>query len=350
MLKTFCQQYGFDHNGRQTRLSLLNLGNDSTTILEKLNHTILTPACDELVDGFYHFLLLQKPMLEFLTGDSLVSRLKKAQKDYLLTIGINFNSAEYFESRMRIGLAHTNIGLPLSLYQCSYNYLQELISDRIQTCETMTQDEKITMQKYMLRITALDKSLAMEIYFKLNVANLNNSITALRRKSTSLKSEVDHDSLTQIYSRKIIIDHLKHKLKNFQTNNELLAVVVADIDNFKTVNDVYGHLAGDAVLKHIATRIQASLRNNDLVGRYGGEEFLILLPGISVEMAVVITERIRVAIEESPITFEKQQIKTTISLGITMATLDDDFNSLFNRADALMYSAKQKGRNCVSLG
>ncbi|MFV1984487.1 MAG: GGDEF domain-containing protein, partial [Thiohalomonadales bacterium] len=222
--------------------------------------------------------------------------------------------------------------------------------EQIQLCDDIHAEEKLQIQKFMLRILTLDNSLATESYFNSNIENLEHSIDVLREKSASLKSEVDHDSLTTIHSRKKILSYLTSELRRCQKKNISLAVVVADLDNFKVVNDTYGHLAGDVVLKHTAARIQGSIRDIDLVGRYGGEEFLIILPGINIKTAKIITERIRVTVAETPIKFKGDKITITISLGITMAKPEDDINSLFNRADNLMYEAKLSGRNCINWG
>jgi diguanylate cyclase (GGDEF)-like protein len=348
MSRTLCQKYEFDSAGRKTRLDLIRLSSADEIILLKLHSTVIKPASGFLVNNFYEYLLSHDSMKKFLHNDTLISLLKKTQHDYILTIGINFTSEEYFESRLRIGLAHANIGLPLSLFQCSYSILQEMISEKIQLCESISAKEKLSFQKYMMRITTLDKTLAMESYFNLNIETLENSINALREKSAFLKSEVDFDSLTKVHSRKKIMGYLSNELPNYQENNISLAVAVADLDNFKKVNDLYGHQAGDVVLKHTAARIQGSVRDIDLVGRFGGEEFLILLPGIDIEKAKIITERIRITVAEAPITYNDIKINITISLGVTIAKSNDDINSLFSRADNLMYDAKHKGRNCVS--
>ncbi|MFV2059879.1 MAG: GGDEF domain-containing protein [Gammaproteobacteria bacterium] len=348
MPQSLCQKYGFDLKGRQTRLTLLDLNSEAQAILTKLHIKVILPSHEIMVDKFYDYLLAQEPMKEFLHGDCLIERLKKTQAEYISTIGVNYASEEYFETRLVIGMAHANIGLPLSLYQCSYTILQEIIVEQIQLCESLSDKEKIIIQKFMYRITTLDKSLAMESYFNLNIENLEHSIDVLKEKSATLKSEVDFDSLTRVHSRKKILNYLNNQLPQLNEKRISLAVVVADLDNFKKVNDHYGHRVGDDVLKHTAARIQGSIRDIDLVGRYGGEEFLILLPGVDNETAIIITERIRSSVAKAPITYNNRKINMTISLGLTMAKLDDDINSLFNRADNLMYDSKHKGRNCIS--
>ncbi|MFV1984826.1 MAG: protoglobin domain-containing protein [Thiohalomonadales bacterium] len=146
MPRTLCQKYGFDQDGRFQRLKLLGLGVEAESILSTLQTRVITPAEDILVNKFYDYLLNQEPMKEYLINDSLIERLRKTQIKYILSIGVNFDSEEYFESRLRIGLAHANIGLPLSLYQCAYNVLQELISEQIQLCDDIPVEEKLQIQ------------------------------------------------------------------------------------------------------------------------------------------------------------------------------------------------------------
>jgi diguanylate cyclase (GGDEF)-like protein len=124
---------------------------------------------------------------------------------------------------------------------------------------------------------------------------------------------------------------------------------MADIDHFKNVNDTYGHLAGDGVLKEVAARIKNSLRGFDVVGRYGGEEFLLILHKADLATARMVAERIRSRIVATPIDLPSALLDITISMGVAMAKSDEDVNSLVERADKALYNAKENGRDQVSL-
>jgi len=121
-----------------------------------------------------------------------------------------------------------------------------------------------------------------------------------------------------------------------------------DIDHFKQINDAYGHIFGDVVLRVIASRIKSSLRKHDLVGRVGGEEFLVVCPDSSLGDTVVVAERVRNIINGEEIGDGVDQVKVALSAGVTMLTAgDDSADKVFSRADTALYKAKEKGRNKV---
>ncbi|MBU1512404.1 GGDEF domain-containing protein, partial [Myxococcota bacterium] len=124
-----------------------------------------------------------------------------------------------------------------------------------------------------------------------------------------------------------------------------LSVIMADIDHFKRVNDTYGHLMGDQVLKQVATILSSVLRAGDAVIRYGGEEFLIVLPGVSAERALAIAERARKTIEATEFRFHEISFHTTISMGVAQLRPGESREDLIKRADEALYEAKHAGRN-----
>ena len=123
---------------------------------------------------------------------------------------------------------------------------------------------------------------------------------------------------------------------------------MADLDFFKKVNDNYGHQAGDTVLEETSIRIKSSLRDFDLVGRYGGEEFMILLVDSTMDTAAMVAERIRRKIGDIPMQISDREITVTVSMGIAAAGANDSVESLVERADKALYNAKHGGRNQVS--
>ncbi len=173
---------------------------------------------------------------------------------------------------------------------------------------------------------------------------LNHTMEQLRFQAT-------HDALTGLWNRKSIIDALSRELsrskRNIQTP-ETTSVVMLDIDRFKAINDTYGHQAGDNVLKSVGDSIRKSLRSYDYVGRYGGEEFIIVLPASSRGQVENVVERIRLDIEQSPIDIGSLEISITASLGVVIGEPDFDEATLIKKADDAMYFAKESGRNrCV---
>ncbi len=160
------------------------------------------------------------------------------------------------------------------------------------------------------------------------------------------KKESVQDPLTGLNNKRTFND----LLDKFMDNQEDLALLVVDIDHFKEVNDVYGHLRGDAVLKKVGTILIENSRSHDIVSRHGGEEFTILLPHCTQEQALEIGERIRKTVEDYVIEIEGIRIQVTVSIGIsTKSSLTLNSNQIFQFADEALYRAKNNGRNRVEV-
>ncbi|HMH64395.1 MAG TPA: diguanylate cyclase, partial [Rhizomicrobium sp.] len=158
------------------------------------------------------------------------------------------------------------------------------------------------------------------------------------------------DQLTGLHNRRYMSRHLDTLMSDAQKNGRPLAFVIMDIDFFKQVNDNYGHDIGDEVLKEFAARINANVRGIDLACRYGGEEFVVVMPDTDMAFAYNIAERLRQSIETTPIKISRApgQLKITISIGIAKADGErDTADALLHRADQALYRAKRTGRNKV---
>lgn len=158
------------------------------------------------------------------------------------------------------------------------------------------------------------------------------------------------DGLTQLFNRSHWQSRLSEEFSRAARYQTPLSLIMFDLDHFKRVNDTYGHLGGDATLCCVSRVVRNSLRENDIGGRYGGEEFGIILPNTPESGAMIVAERIRAAIEASPIPFEDREIKATASLGVTEYQPGVvDCEELIAQADAALYRAKETGRNRVIL-
>jgi len=160
-----------------------------------------------------------------------------------------------------------------------------------------------------------------------------------------LQELATHDSLTGLLVRRTFREHLREEVQRAARQSLPLAFLMVDLDRFNRVNDTYGHLVGDVVLREVARRVRASVREMDLVGRYGGEEFSVVLPNASAEMALQIGERIRRSIEETPIRAYDEEIGMTVSIGVALGSAETRAEDLVERADQAMYQAKGQGRN-----
>lgn len=158
------------------------------------------------------------------------------------------------------------------------------------------------------------------------------------------------DSLTGLYNRRAILGKLRELINLANRYKEDFSLSMLDIDHFKMVNDRYGHLTGDEVLEEIATLIRRNIRDTDIVGRYGGEEFIIILPKTTLSSSWVVAERLRSIIEKAEMKDSAGNVfAITVSQGLAGWERDEDAASLISRADEALYKAKEKGRNRVQI-
>ena len=183
----------------------------------------------------------------------------------------------------------------------------------------------------------------LELRHRLNTGRriivLQEQIRALARR----------DALTGLLNRGAVLEVFTNEVVRARREHTPLSIIMVDFDHFKRVNDTYGHLAGDAVLREIARRMSEQVRPYDAVGRYGGEEFLLVLPNCAHDEAVEVAERLRMRAVSEPVVFEGTSITVAISLGLACQAriLSDEPEPLIAAADAALYEAKRTGRNRV---
>ena len=188
----------------------------------------------------------------------------------------------------------------------------------------------------------------MVYQFAINVVATNAmfaiAIPALTAHNHQLKAKIFTDSLTKAASREYLIQQGEIELRQAQWHKQAFCMLVYDIDHFKKINDLHGHDMGDQALKIISHGVKQLLRPADLLGRYGGDEFVVLLPNTNVHTAMTVANRLLEHINSIQLVIDEQ---LSVSIGVTEMHQDDDFESLFKRADNALYAAKRAGRNCV---
>jgi two-component system, cell cycle response regulator len=180
------------------------------------------------------------------------------------------------------------------------------------------------------------------------IVELQDQLIASR---DALEVQATHDPLTGLWNRRAIFEILNREIARSHRQGTPVAVILADVDLFKDINDTYGHLAGDQVLGEIARKMSARLRAYDSIGRFGGEEFLIVSPECHVSAPQTLAERIRASVEEDPVRLGDRDLAVTMSLGVAAGGPGgtDLQDKLLRAADAALYRAKQEGRNRVIL-
>ena len=236
------------------------------------------------------------------------------------------------------------------IWTTSLAYLLLLAGDRSISAVVLVNNTMFLVAANLLSMSA---SYAMECHLRTDFVQrrtIQEQAETLRQALRDVERgrvEAEHrsrtDQLTGLYNRRHFFDEAARRPGRF-------SVVILDVDHFKSINDRFGHLAGDSVLREVATRVRVAIRHEDVACRYGGEEFAVLLPNTDLVASAAIGERIRRAVEAEPFETGSSPLPVTISVGV--ATIEDDvpgIEVLIDRADRALYQAKTSGRNLVKL-
>ncbi|GLH41293.1 GGDEF domain-containing protein [Pseudomonas atacamensis] len=182
------------------------------------------------------------------------------------------------------------------------------------------------------------------------VAHMEQEAMGFREHLEEQRQKALIDPLTGLPNRAAWSERLEHELQQWQQHGNTLSLAMLDLDHFKRINDSYGHLAGDKVLKIIATVLRKRLRGSDFIARFGGEEFVLLLPATPPAVGAKLLETLRAAIEACPFHFKGERVTITISMGLASFRVGEHSDLVLKRADQALYRAKNAGRNRVELG
>lgn len=226
----------------------------------------------------------------------------------------------------------------------------------------MIDAEPYVANEKRLLITALATSILIIIFsiiiaysiYRINLDRERKETIRLEMKVKERTAEIEvmskTDKLTGLANRMHLDDQLEIEYKRASRHGHSLVLLVVDLDHFKKINDTYGHLGGDAVLREVGKHLNENLRQTDFVGRYGGEEFVVILPETILESALSIAENIRKSIEATPVIFERDELIITASIGVADFRPEQHkkFEDIFALSDDALYYSKEKGRNCVT--
>jgi diguanylate cyclase (GGDEF)-like protein/PAS domain S-box-containing protein len=269
-----------------------------------------------------------------LTPNELVER----DYDRLMNRGKNFISVE----TMLPKLGRYVFGTASVIYDGDGNVIGAIESVRDITDRKRAED---TLADYRKHLEDMVETRTAE----LNQANrdLAERNEQLSKLNNLLYVAATTDPLTGLQNRRRIIETLKEEAARFKRNRRPFSLVLTDIDYFKSVNDRFGHECGDLVLKHVSGLLRKSVREYDQVARWGGEEFLMVLPETTIDAATVMAERLRQSVEESTAQWQQREIDVTITLGVAEHRRPNDVDGTIREADDALYRGKERGRNCV---
>jgi diguanylate cyclase (GGDEF)-like protein/PAS domain S-box-containing protein len=194
-----------------------------------------------------------------------------------------------------------------------------------------------------------------EVTGALEVFNASSAITSTTDRLYALEQATMRDPLTGAASRRMGQSRLESAIEEWQEHCAPFGILMVDVDHFKSVNDQYGHPTGDRVLGMVAASLASSLRPHDLVVRWGGEEFIIIVTSVTIEGLAQVGERVRMLVEQSTLHLSEEDriagngLSVTVSLGAAYIQPGEDLNSLLVRADQNMYKSKRNGRNCLTV-
>jgi len=201
---------------------------------------------------------------------------------------------------------------------------------------------------YLSRVHYLvRKTQELETIVSQRTAEVRAALLVAEAAKEQLRDQAMRDSLTGFWNRRAIFEILDGEIDRCQKESQPLSIIMADLDHFKRINDTWGHMAGDAVLRDVSDRLRQGLRRIEAVGKYGGEEFLILLPLCSFSIALRRAEELRVAVQAGTIPISGREIAVTCSFGVAEYEPGCSLEELIGKADAALYVAKSRGRNCV---
>ena len=239
-----------------------------------------------------------------------------------------------------------------SKYKVMFDTDQALLKNQILESEKQLLERDKQHSKVALKNVEQQQKLQISLIITISLFALGLLffIYRQRRNSAILYKLANTDALTELANRRYSFKYAESMLLQAKQNKENFAVIIFDIDHFKKINDTYGHAGGDVALKIIAAIASEYVRGQDILGRIGGEEFLVVLPNTSVKQAFDVAERIRKAIVDKDIILDGKVVHISASFGISQLAQNlPNFNQIFHEADIALYEAKNSGRNCISL-
>jgi len=325
------------------RRSLFGLCREDEANLDRIRFAVREdlPA---LVDSFYENPLSMTGSTALSQSEGTLDSLRAAQRGYLATLGLDSDTEEYVEGRTRIALLHEAAGLDRTWYMGAHARLFRSIACQL-VRHYADADRLMPLLVTLQRILAFDSCLVVEAYLRAVDHRLERELDLLSESQRRMLAVSRRDDLTQVDSRAFLLETLEDEIDRTRRAGDEFSVLFIDVDNFKAVNDTYGHATGDEVLRGIVDVIKRSLRPGDIVGRYGGDEFVVGLVQTGPTKAAWIADRVCRRVTS----YAGTGTAITVSIGCATLTPGDDVGHLIHRADGAMYTAKAAGRNRVSM-
>ncbi len=275
-------------------------------------------------------------------SNNLEEIIKKVQKDTSLLDDIDYKDQSLLQTLNMLKNEYKEVALQsIDSFAESNSNIQEITKIHEERFEKLYK----TNDAGVVNIDIIKEKFSdMYDHITQEIKHANNEIAQLRKKVKELEENTNIDPLTKIYNRRALNEYL-NKVCTLNALKKDIHLLMFDIDNFKEINDIYGHLAGDKIIFFIAQILKKMLRKGDKIFRYGGEEFVIVLHHISEKNCIKAAKRILKLISNNTFVYKQNTIRVTISMGGTKLRQDDSPSTLLERADKALYKAKNDGKN-----
>ncbi len=273
-------------------------------------------------------------------GDGLLE-VERQYLDTMTQTGHNHNENSKFNSLLENHVEDMKKSAQLSTTLAEF---RGLVMSRLAAIRAALEEKR---QSEVLRQERLKEEMES---LNQNLSRMKKEVDQVHEKRKALEREILIDPLTGVANRRALRERLKSELYRYQRYHQFFSMLLFDVDHFKVINDEHGHWAGDRCLKEIIKRIKPILRETDFLGRWGGDEFMVIFPGTDLDSATAVAERLRKLIENTRFVYHKQEISFSVSIGVTeIRETDQSQEAVFNRVDKAMYKAKKTGRNMVAI-
>ncbi|MBB1488558.1 GGDEF domain-containing protein [Oceanospirillum sediminis] len=346
--QTLLEQMRISEVEIRSRMELLGLDQSELNVLPVFRD-VIEQNIDNIVDQFYR-IQTEIDAISLLIGDAdTLMRLRTAQRNYVIDLFSGQYNSEYVNNRLRIGLVHKRIGVEPKLYLSAVRALKQIIIEVMTDCcpDNADSDKAIDV---LDKLFYFDITLVFDTY----IGSLVGEIETAKRhtenyaknledqvaiRTRQLEEQARKDSLTNVYNRRAMKDVLWRELSMAKRRKTTLSLAYFDINDFKKINDSYGHMRGDEVLRILGQILTDCSRSTDLAFRYGGDEFCLVLPECNCNQAKLVTDKVQEL-------FLAHFPDFSFSLGLAQFNPDDDIDGdeLIQLADEKMYQAKKKSK------
>jgi len=346
---TLLEQLRISDRDIKRRKELLDFTQEDKNILLSLK-PLIAEFIDIIVDDFYSVQVEVEEIARLIGDAETLLRLKKHMRKYILDLFDGEYGEDYIQSRLRIGMVHKRIGVTPKLYLSAMRKLQNLILQKIKASITGTSEypDQLTISESLQKLILLDLELVFDTYIHSLMEEIHRSKEDLEKYTRTLEETVNKrtreletiartDTLTGLLNKKSLFDEIKRELSRSQRIFEPVSLVYFDLDHFKTINDSKGHLEGDKILQNISNSITKTLREYDAAGRFGGDEFCIILPMTKKEEAKKFGDRL---IKNFDLVHKDKIVTLSIGIAVCNHNAGIDAETLVKMADQAMYKAK----------